>query len=104
MNDTISISKRAFKRILLGSLILVVLAIGFLLIRAPETKQSPAEFQPAQSAPREQQTKSSAASGHSHGLPARVEPAGSGPVRYTMSEEAKMLAEVQTAEVKREKL
>ena len=103
MNDTITIPKKTLKRGLLGLLILGVLALVFHLMKGPETKPAPAESQPAQSAPMEQPTKSPAASGHAHGLPASVEPTAGGPVRYAMSEEAKMLAEVQTAEVKREK-
>lgn len=103
MNDTITVSRQTLKKGLLGVLILGVLALGLYLITGPEHKHTPAESQPAQSAPMEQPTKSPAASGHTHGLPASVQPKGEGPVRYAMSEESKMLAEVQTAEVKREK-
>jgi membrane fusion protein, copper/silver efflux system len=103
MNDTITIPKKTLKRGLLGLLILGVLALGLYLIKAPATKQPPAESQPAQSAPMEQQTKSPATTSHAHGLPAKVEPTAGGPVRYAMSEDAKRLAAVQTAEVKRNK-
>jgi membrane fusion protein, copper/silver efflux system len=102
MNDTIIIPKKTLKRGLLGLLTLVVLALGLYLIKSPETKQPSSESQLAPSAPMEQQTKSPAASGHTQGLPARVEPTAGGPVRYTMSPEAKMLAQVETVEVKRE--
>jgi membrane fusion protein, copper/silver efflux system len=42
-------------------------------------------------------------SGHSHGLPRKSAMKGSRPVIYTMTPEAKMLAQVETTEVKREK-
>ncbi|MBI5251646.1 MAG: efflux RND transporter periplasmic adaptor subunit [Desulfomonile tiedjei] len=100
MNDTISISKRTLKWVLLG-LFIVVAALGVYMTRGPE--QVSVESPVSKSNRVAQQAKSPATGGHAHGLPARVEPTGEGPVRYAMSEEAKMLAEVQTTEVKREK-
>jgi Cu(I)/Ag(I) efflux system membrane fusion protein len=102
MNDTVSISKKTLKRILLGSLIVIV-ALAIYLIKGSGHDKGPVEAQTPQSSQAEQQTKSPGTGGHAHGLPARVESKGEGPVRYAMSEEAKGLAKVQTAEVKREK-
>ncbi|AFM24959.1 efflux RND transporter periplasmic adaptor subunit [Desulfomonile tiedjei] len=101
MNDTVSISKKTLKRVLLGSLIVVV-ALAIYLIKGSGHEQAPTESQ-TKSSQTGQQTQSPASGGHAHGLPARVESTGGGPVRYAMSEEAKMLAQVQTTEVKREK-
>lgn len=103
MNDAISISRKTLTRILSGLIILSVLVLAYYAIKEPESKHTPAEFQPSQSPPMQQSTKSPAAGSHAHRLAARVETAGDGPVRYTMSPEAKILAEVQTAEVKRER-
>jgi hypothetical protein len=101
MNDTVSISKKTLKRIVLGSLIVIV-ALAIYLIKGSGHEQGHDESQAPQPSQAEQQTKSPDAGGHAHGLIARVEPTGGGPVRYAMSEEAKTLAEVQTVEVKRE--
>jgi membrane fusion protein, copper/silver efflux system len=104
MNDTITVSKKTLKKGLLGLLILGVLALGLHQFTGRETKPLPAESQATQSAGMEQPTKSPATTGHTHGLPAKAEaPTAGGSVRYTMSPEAKMLAEVQTTEVKRER-
>ncbi len=109
MNDTVSIPKKTLKRILLGSLILAVLAVGLLLIRGSKTEQPSAESQNSKPAPmasmgKEKSPASPAMKGHTQGAPAATSQApGKGPVRYTMSPEAKMLAEVQTAKVKRER-
>jgi membrane fusion protein, copper/silver efflux system len=104
MNDRVSISKKTLKRALLGLLILGVLALGLYLIKGPETRQPPTELQPPQSAPVEQQTKGLATGRHTHGAPAAAPQSRvRGTVLYTMSPEAKALAEVQTVEVKRER-
>jgi membrane fusion protein, copper/silver efflux system len=103
MNDTITISKKTLKRGLSALLILGVLTLVLYLIKGPEHKQVSGDSQPSPSAPMARQPKASAPAGHSHGLPARVQSKGEGPVRYEMSEEAKMLAQVQTVEAKREK-
>ncbi len=103
MSDTITIPKKTLKRIVLALSIVVALIIVLLLIRGPEPKEAPGGPQTTQPTGAEPK-KGSTMAGHTHGMPARVEsPATGGPVRYAMSEEAKMLAEVQTAEVKRER-
>ncbi|MBI4965470.1 MAG: efflux RND transporter periplasmic adaptor subunit [Desulfomonile tiedjei] len=102
MNDTVTISKKTLKWVLIGSLIIVAtLAIYFL--RGSGHEKGHDESQAPQTSQAEQQTKSPVSGGHAHGLPARVESKSEGPVRYAMSEESKMLAKVQTAAVKREK-
>lgn len=101
MNDTISISKKTFKRIVLGSLIAAVLIVGFLLSRTTGSQKRAVESQAPQQAVSEEPAKSAGIAGHSHGLPTRVESWRGGAVRYSMSPEAKILAEVQTVEVKR---
>jgi len=100
MNDTIAIQKKTLRRLLAGSLVIVA-ALGIYSIMGPEPKQVPVESQPSGSSPAGGRGTSPVASGHAHGQPARVEPTGGGPVRYAMSQEAKMLAEVRTVEVKR---
>lgn len=104
MNDTISISKKTLKRIVLVAALVVLAAIWFHRSKGPETPQGPVGQGPsAQTTSTAEPTRSeSSMKGHAHGLPAaRPSKAGSGPVRYTMSEDAKLLAEVQTEEVKR---
>jgi membrane fusion protein, copper/silver efflux system len=106
MNETVSISKKTLKRILLCSLILVAVAVGFLFIRSPKTEEPSVESQSSKVASMASmaQEKSPAMTAHTHGVPAAMPQApGQGPVRYTMSPEAKMLAEVQTTEVKRQR-
>jgi len=102
MNDTVSISKRTLKKIALG-LFVIIAALGIYFLLGPKSEHTSTESQPPQSQQAQQPAKGPAAGGHADGLPARVESKGEGPVQYAMSEEAKALAQVQTAEVKREK-
>jgi membrane fusion protein, copper/silver efflux system len=104
MNDTITITTKTLKRGLLGVLILGVLAFGFYLLKGPATKQPPAKSQPTQSTDMKQPTKSPSTMSHTENVPMAMPQAqGRIPVRYTMSPEAKMLSEVQTTEVKRQR-
>jgi len=105
MSETITIHKRTLKRILLGALVLVI-ALGFYWWRSPESPNGTGEQQSQgqQTSTKQQPEKGSQAmTGHAHGAPVGSPKEVTGPVRYTMSEEAKMLAQVQTAEVKRER-
>jgi membrane fusion protein, copper/silver efflux system len=104
MNDTISISKKTLKKIILLALVLIVVALGFHLIGGHKTGNHTEQQQLASPSEKKDQSEKTgpAPAGHAHGLPGRVESTGGGPVQYKMSEEAKMLAEVQTTEVKRE--
>ena len=103
MNDTVSISKKTLKKIILLALVLIVVALGYHLFKRKETGNHTEQQQPASQSEKKGEVGKTgpAPAGHAHGLPGRVESTGGGPVQYTMSEEAKMLAEVQTAEVKR---
>jgi len=105
MNDTISISKKTLKKIILLALVLIVVTLGYHVFKGKEAGNHTEKQQLAsQSEKKDQMAKAGPSpASHTHGLPAKVESAGGGPVRYAMSPEAKMLAEVQTAEVKREK-
>ena len=106
MNYTITITGKTLKRGLLGLLIVFVLALGIYLLSGTEAKQPPAESRPSKEAAMSSmgQEKSSTMKGHTQGVPMAMPQAqGPSPVRYTMSPEAKMLSEVQTAEVKRQR-
>ncbi|MGB6067085.1 MAG: efflux RND transporter periplasmic adaptor subunit [Desulfomonilaceae bacterium] len=107
MNDTVPIPKKTLKRIALGFLIVAVVAVGLLLVRGSKTEQPSAESQHSKAASMALmgQEKSQAVPGmksHGHGGSSAMSQ-GLTPVRYTMSPEAKMLAEVETVKVKRER-
>ena len=106
MDDAISISKRTLKKVLI--LAVIIVAVGFAVFVYKTRNSQPA--QKGKSAPQSAQTpKPSPATQGTHSsaqmkmLPRKSAPKSSAPIRYTMSKEAKMLAEVQTTEVKREK-
>ncbi len=107
MNETISISKKTLKKIILLALALMVILLGYHIFKGHQTselaehrQQSP---QSENRRPVQKGGPAPAMTGHTHGAPAAMpQTPGQGPVRYTMSPEAKMLAEVQTAVVKRE--
>ena len=105
MDDTVSISKKTLKRALLG-LLVFALVVGLYWFRSSEPEKGTRERQvQSQAASTDRPaTGEPAMAGHAHGLPAAApQTPAQGPVRYTMSPEAKMLAEVQTVVVKREK-
>lgn len=105
MSETITIHKRTLKRAALVALVLVI-ALGAYWWRSPESAKDAGEQQSQlqQASMQPQPEKSSQAmTGHAHGAPAGPPKEVSGPVRYSMSEEAKMLAEVQTVAVQRER-
>jgi membrane fusion protein, copper/silver efflux system len=104
MNETISISTKTLKKIILLALVLIVVALGYHLFKGKEAGNHTEDQKLASQSEKKDQVAKAGPSpaSHTHGLPAKVESTGGGPVRYSMSEEAKMLAEVQTAEVKRE--
>jgi membrane fusion protein, copper/silver efflux system len=106
MHDTITITKKTLQRGLLGLLILCVLALGLYLLKGPATKQPPAESRSSNKAAMSSmgQKPSPGKTGHTKGVSMTMpQTKGPSPVRYAMSPEAKMLAQVQTAEVKRER-
>lgn len=101
MSETITIHKKTLKRAVSVMLVLVV-ALGVYWWKSSESPNAGEQQSQAQRTSMQQSEKGSQAmTGHAHGLPAGPPREVSGPVRYAMSEEAKTLAEVQTAEVKR---
>jgi Cu(I)/Ag(I) efflux system membrane fusion protein len=105
MKDAITIPKKTLKKILLGFVIFAAFALGLLWIRSPETEPPHPESQPHKATTMASmgQEKNST-TGHTHGAPvAMPQVVGQHPVRYTMSPEAKMIAQVQTAQVKRQR-
>src|SRR4030042_3924008 len=81
MNDTISISKKTLKKIILLALVLIVVALGYHVFKGKEAGNHTEKQQlTSQSEKKEQAGKTGPApAGHAHGLPARVESAGGGP-------------------------
>jgi membrane fusion protein, copper/silver efflux system len=107
MSYTITITRKALRRGLLGLLIfLFVLALAIYLFSGTGDKHRPTASGPSREAAMASMghKNSPAMKGHTQGVPMEMpqEPSPT-PVRYTMSPEAKMLAQVQTAEVKRKR-
>lgn len=106
MDDAILISKRTVRRVLVVAVIIAAIGFGAFVFKtgndqpAPHTKTDSQSAEEPEASPT---SKGPSTSGHSHGVPRRSAVKDGGPIRYTMSEEAKMLAEVQATEVKREK-
>lgn len=106
MNQVITVSKKTLKRIVLGAVIVLLAGVGWYWFRAPTAPQGTgSSMSSAQMTSMKQpKTAKPAKAAHSHGsssaMPSKT---GGGPVRYTMTEEAKKLAEVQTQEVQRKK-
>ncbi len=105
MDDTITISKRTVKWVLLLAVIVVAVGFGVFVFNAgnqQSAQQGKTASQPTKMDKGLPAAPKSQTGGHTHGLPRTSAVKGNGPIRYTMSEEAKTLAEVQTTEVKRE--
>ena len=106
MNYTISVSEKTLKKIIVTAMVLIGATLGFYLFGGRETGNLAKHGQPStQSENKHQAGKAAAAAmGPAHGAVTAMQKApGQVHVRYTMSPEAKMLAEVQTTEVQREK-
>lgn len=107
MDEAIVISKRTARRVLVVAVIIAAFGLGVFLFKTGNHQSAQHEKTASQAAEMPKASPSSQespASGHAHGAPQKKPTAkGTGPIRYTMSQEAKTLAEVQTTEVKREK-
>ncbi len=106
MYDTIAISKKTLKWIVVLCVIAVLLGVGWYRFRGPESPQKAGvPKSSAQPTTTGKATKvKGAMAGQTHGVASAMpSKTAKGPVRYTMSKEAKMLAQVETTEVKREK-
>lgn len=106
MNQTIILSTKTLKRILFIAAIGALLAVGLHWFEGPQTQQSThvqstAAARGAMEMPKG--TKMTMPEGTQEATAGMKEHPGVTAVRYTMSEEAKRLAQVQTQEVKREK-
>ena len=106
MHDENVISKRTVRRVFLLALVIAALGFGIFVFKTGN-HQSSRHGKTASRAVAvgnaSSTSQGSHTSGHSHGLPGRSAMKGKVPVRYTMTPEAKMLAQVETTEVKREK-